>query len=261
MQEVWQIPEPENNNQQNPISSGTLQKPRRLSSTDPHILTNRKIPIVSTSVSSLESLSVEVFHPSPDTHHQNTMDHLREEARIIKEEAKVLQSLRRRLVREMKEFPEEDICTHRITVMERDLNVIKEIKNVYQDAVEDFIDKFRERLEEDSSVLASWVNDVSAIAQEVRTHANKLRAKKESLFQNQHMSTHQRSLEIQEASLKLQELTLQEKKDSTATKEKEKAAEDLVLAETEANFFLGECSVLGDIMAGKQQMMILSVVL
>ena len=204
---------------------------------------------MSTSVSSLESLSVEVFHPSPDTHHQNTMDHLREEARIMKEEAKVLQGLRRRLVREMKEFPEEDICTHRITVMERDLNVIKEMKNVYQDAVEDFIDKFRERLEEDSSVLASWVNDVPAIAQEVRTHANKLRAKKESLFQNQHMSTHQRSLEIQEASLKLQELTLQEKKDSTAAKEKEKAAEDLVLAETEANFFLGECSVLGDIMA------------
>ena len=51
-----------------------------------------------------------------------------------------------------------------------------------------------------------------------------------------------RQLEIQEASLKLQEQTLAEKQASNAAKLKEKEQEAVVLAQTESNAFLGECT-------------------
>jgi len=55
-------------------------------------------------------------------------------------EAKQLVKLRRKIVREMEDFTEEDVTTSRITVLERDLDRIKELRNQYQDGVEDFID-------------------------------------------------------------------------------------------------------------------------
>ena len=160
-----------------------------------------------------------------------------------------LMRLRRRLVREMDEFTEEDVTTSRVTVLERDLDRIKEMKNEYQDGVEDFLEEYNE-LVDDVSVLVRWRADVSAIGREVKEHANRIRAKKESLSPTSQLSEMEmRSLEIQEAALKLQQLSLAEKQKSSAAKEKEKADENLILADTESNIFLGECSVLGDLMA------------
>ena len=57
-----------------------------------------------------------------------------------------------------------------------------------------------------------------------------------------------RSLQLQKSSLKIRELTLKEIQASNAAKAKEKEEEASILANTEANLFLGECSVLSQLM-------------
>ena len=84
------------------------------------------------------------------------------------------------------------------------------------------------------------------LQREVKKHARKIRDRREALFPTS--TNEKRILDIQEQTLKLQELTLKEKQKSSHAKEQDKKEESLVLAETEANLFLGECSVLSDIM-------------
>ena len=55
-------------------------------------------------------------------------------------------------------------------------------------------------------------------------------------------------MEVQQLGLKYQELALKETQQGATNRQQEKQEEDLVMAETEANSFLGECSLLGDIM-------------
>ena len=223
---------------------------RRRSSTDPALLENRKIPIVSTSVSSLESYP-EVFRskipPSVQVEQQEEDQswQIGEDQSIMdmfQDEAKELMKVRRRLVRRMDEFVEDDINTSRISVMERDLDRISDMKDNYQDGVEDFIDRYRDIIDE-PSVLVRWTQDVSAIGQEVKAHADKIRTKAAVV-----MSTNSRSLEIQEAALKIQELSLKEQQVANSDRAREKAEEGIMLADTEANLLLGECKVLGDMM-------------
>ena len=165
-------------------------------------------------------------------------------------EAKRLVKLRRRLVRELEDFTEDDVTTSRISVLERDLDRIKDLRNEYQDGVEDFLDEFEDALADDpSGALDKWRRDLRVIGQEVKSHADKIRSKQQSLESGAGMSELQkRSLQIQEASLKVQELALKEKQSSNALKAKEKEDEALVFAETESNIFLGEVSVLGELM-------------
>ena len=216
------------------------------SETDPLILNQSKIDIVDTSISSFSEDSLgpsEVF--SPIAAKTNTMFDLER----FQTEAKRLVRLRRHIVREMEDFTEEDVVTSRVTVLERDLDRIKELRNQYQDGVEDFIDEYQEYLRADpNNSLDNWQRDVKVIGLEVKAHANKIRSKKESLVPTSIMSdSEKRSLDIQEKSLKLQELTLKEKQASNSAKVKEKEQEALVYSQTESNAFLGECSVLGQL--------------
>ena len=235
-------------NQETPKVSRPGAVARRISSTDPGILQNRKIPIVSTSVSSLDSFQSEVFLPrqrGPNPKQLLLQDTTME---TFQQEAKALLNIRRSLVREMDEFLEEDVCASRIPVLERDLGEIKRMKNAYQDGVQDFLDQYTD-LVDDPSVLDRWKTDVIEIGNDVKNHAKKIRDRREVLFPSVQLSVNeQRSLEIQEATLKLQELTLDEKKRSNSVKVQQKLNEDKILAETEGNTFFGECSVFGDMM-------------
>ena len=153
-----------------PLSSRPTSGVGRLSSTDPFLLDNWKIPLVSTSVSSLDSGS-EVF-PSETQEVEQLQDNM--DNNTFKEEAKQLLRVRRRLVRMMNEFTEADINTSRITVMERDLDRIREMKDDYQDGVDDFIDKYRGNTDDDS-VLERWSEDITLIGDKVKIHADKIR--------------------------------------------------------------------------------------
>ena len=162
------------------------------------------------------------------------------------EDARVLLSRRRLLIREMDEFTEDDVCSSRLPVLERDLSEIKKLKNEYQDHVEDYIENYKDLIE-DTEGLERWKSDIKEVGKMVKIHARKIRDKKESLFPTPVLDHHeQRRMELQEQAVKFQELTLQEKKRKHTIQQQEKNREAEVLEETEANLFLGECSVLGD---------------
>ena len=232
--------------QNTPRSSNNQLVPRRLSSTDPNYLQYR-IPIVSTSVSSLDSFASEVFQTnhqqlfSEPTTNSGTMD-------IFNKEARYLVNLRRDIERELMDLTEEDVCSSRVHLLEGELGEIKKLKNTYLNGVEDFIERYQHSMH-DPRMIERFKVDIPVVGREVKEHAGKIRDKKEALFPiNQLTASERESLEIQRATLKLQELIFEEKKDAYATRAQEKSEEDKVLAETEANLFLGECSVLGDMM-------------
>ena len=140
----------------------------------------------------------------------------------------------------------------RVPRIERDLEVIHQKKEKYQDSVEDFVEKY-ENLVVDIRGLDGWRNDVLEIAQQVKDHAKEIWRRKEQICPSSRLNqleqnNIERSLEVQELTLKVQQLTLQQKQEVNNAKKQGKVEEDLVMAETEANSFLGECSVLGDIM-------------
>jgi hypothetical protein len=214
----------------------------RLSSTDPNILKNRKIPIVSTSVSSLETEFGEVFQSNRRDMSSNRRD-------MVRQEGKALESLRRRLLLEMEDLTESDVSTSRVHRLELDLADIKTLRNQYQDGVLDFIEEYKSELEEDPIVLQEWRADVSAVGLIVKRHADTIRTKKESLFPSPQLSDMDRqTLEFYRATMEFQKLSLQDQRNIHADQQQNKYEESRILAETEANTFLGECSVLGDIM-------------
>ena len=151
--------------QETPVSSKAAAiLPRRLSSTDPHLLDNRKIPIVSTSVSSLESSS-EVFLPNqPQTPIIITQQ----------QETRALVHQRRLLMRELDDFTEDDVCASRLPVLETDLAEIKKLRNQYQDNVEDYMEKYSNMID-DQEGLEKWRRDVIQVGRDVKNHARRIR--------------------------------------------------------------------------------------
>lgn len=130
-------------------------------------------------------------------------------------------------------------------MVERDLEKIKVMKNHYQDSVEDFIEKYEDNVV-DSRGLDGWREDVLTVGQLARQHAKQIRLKKEQVCPTP--SVHQKALEVSQLSLKYQELGIKHQQDEATTRQEEKQEENIVMAETEANTFLGECCLLGDIM-------------
>ena len=226
--------------------------PRRLSSTDPQLLENRKIPIVSTSVSSLDS-DLSVFKPD-NTVAATLVEEQSEDSMSdmddYQDEARKLLNIRRRIVRRMDEFTVEHLNTSRLTVMERDLDRISDMKDDYQDGIEDFIDKFRDLFDGES--LGKWTGEVTNIANEVIAHADKLRTRAAQISAAAPSSANSdRSLQIQEATLRLQELSLSNQKEASDQQETATATRQVLEAENSANTLLGECSVLGDMMGAE----------
>ena len=70
--------------------------------------------------------------------------------------------LRRRLLREINEFNEDQLTSARILHLDRDLEQIRELKNEYQDGVEDFLEEY-ESIIEDLNVLARWRGEPSYV--------------------------------------------------------------------------------------------------
>ena len=201
--------------------------PRRLSSTDPNLLTRT---IVNTSDSSLDS---SVFDTT---------------AMAQEQDAKVLLHARKLLERDIDEFPVDEVCASRLSVLERDLSEIKKLKNKYQDLIEDYIEKYSGNVDDDEG-LERWKREIVEIGRYVSRHARQIRDRREQLFPTMlHADIEKESIETQKKLVELKELSIKEKQNIQAASKQEKRAESLLLSDTEANIVLGECSVMGDMM-------------
>ena len=218
-----------------PISLRNSFKPRKHSSTDQHFLSQQESSVVET--------AEEVFQSSDlQPQHNITMNSR------FREESLKIKSMKRLLLREIDDFPNEQLSTARILVLESELDKIRSLRNDYQDIVEDFVEEFEHEFD-DPTVLARYRAEPAAVGKLVRDHANMLRAHKETLMPTPGLSDMDRkSLALKEKSINLKELRLQGEQDALATQVREKEEDARVLAETEQNSFLGEVSVLSDIM-------------
>ena len=153
----------------------------------------------------------------------------------------MLRDARRNLLREMSEFSVDDVCASRVPDLASDLAEIKRQKNEYQDAVEDFVEEYTGRLD-DETVIEDWKKEVKDIGRRVKNHAKEIRDRREYLFPT--LPGEKKSQEIQKDILAVQQLTLQEKQKKTKLREDDSK----FLAQTEANLFFGESSVLCDMM-------------
>ena len=169
---------------------------------------------------------------------------------MLKAEGKALQHLRRNLLREVDDLTEDDVAAVGKEDVLTALENIKALRNEYQNKVEDFLEDFDSELQQDPPVKAGWKNDIRIVGRIVKDHAMHIRAKKESVWPTATLSDiDKRNLEFQKASLDFQQLTLEDRQQASAAQVQDKAEESRILAETESNTFLGECSVLGDLVA------------
>ena len=223
---------------------------KRISSTDPLFL-NKTIPIVDTSFSSLDS-PTEVFKApnnlrwplSPEFEPELEADTM--SISTIEQEANNLNRERRRLKREMKEYTVDDITIDTMDAVELEISRIKEKKNQYQDNIEDFVAKWSRTAYVNDTFTNQWNEEVQSIGTEVKLYVQSLRSKKSSLVPAS--GVNERMIAFQEASLRLQELTLKEQQEANLKRSQEKAEEARIMAETEGNLVLGECSVLMDML-------------
>ena len=239
--------------QQLPSSPETISSEEILENTAVHLEETPSVPRIdtvrrrfsSTDPGFLESTSSEFCLPSPSDFQQlplynTTMVESENFHRRIKE----LQISRRSLLREVEDLSVDDVCPSRIPLLEGELADIKKLKNEYQDGVEDLIEEYEGRVDNES-VLDKWKKDLVDVKKRVKNHARDIRDRKALFPTGQFPDGDRRSMD---ALLKLQELTLQEKQKSNAVKSKEKEDDSNVLAESEGNLFFGECSVFGDMM-------------
>ena len=208
----------------------------------PHLpkggLARRKIS--STDPCFLEGSAAEVFGQGqlPQTRTSHTMETAND---VFNRRQKMLRDARRNLLREMSEFSVDDVCASRVPDLASDLAEIKRQKNEYQDAVEDFVEEYTGRLD-DETVIEDWKKEVKDIGRRVKNHAKEIRDRREYLFPT--LPGEKKSQEIQKDILAVQQLTLQEKQKKTKLREDDSK----FLAQTEANLFFGESSVLCDMM-------------
>ena len=212
-----------------PVLTPHLQKGglvrRKISSTDPCFL---------------EASTAEVFEQNqlPQTSISHTMETATD---VFRKKQKMLRDARRKLLREMDEFSVDDVCTSRLPDLASDLAEIKRQKNEYQDAVDDFVEEYSGRLD-DETVIDDWKREVKDIGRRVKQHAKEIRDRREQLFPT--LTGEKKSQEIQKDILAVQQLTLQEKQKKSKLREDDSK----FLAKTEANLFFGESSVLCDMM-------------
>ena len=60
----------------------------------------------------------------------------------FRQEQQALNKMRRKLFRQINEFPPEDVDLARVPVIERDLDRIFDLKEEYQEAVDTFVDNY-----------------------------------------------------------------------------------------------------------------------
>ena len=233
LQDLQSLPSPHS------PSPTSLRPVPRNSSTDPDILTVRQIPIVTTSVSSLESDSSEVFAPVT-----TNMSSLQD---IIKKEGRALTHLGRDLKNVMDEVCEEDVTAN--TDIDGISDNIKKLRSVYLNGVEDFLEDYAVQLEQDIVVKNAWKDDIPYMTRRVKQYLTMLRTKKENLYPTPQLSDLDRqTMEVNKSTMQFHQLSLDQMQKTSNTQVADKTKQSEIMAETESNTFLGECSVIGDMM-------------
>ena len=85
---------------------------------------------------------------------------------VFNEKAFALKRLRRTLVWEMNDLTEDDLTTLRITVLERDIDRMRDIRNQYQDGIEDFLEEYNDVIN-NPAVEQQRMNEVTDIGPKI----------------------------------------------------------------------------------------------
>ena len=135
-----------------------------------------KIPVVSTSVSSLEpdfqhpveveNTYTEVFDEESDN--TNKSENMEAALRDLKRKLQLVKN-------HISDLEEDDIDDIQVPTVEGDLKEIQRERDDYRSGVEDLLEDFSDEL--DNAAKGSWQASVSSLNKEVKDHAKKIRAK------------------------------------------------------------------------------------
>ena len=152
---------------------------------------------------------------------------------MMQQEVKSLNKKKRQVYNKMDYLTEDDVSNENITLVESDLLNIREEVFKYQDAVQDFMENYRDILEQ-SGVTNQWQSDLRVVVQDSKSHALQIRSRKESLCPTPRMTQMEKeSLEVQKSILQIQQLSLEESKKANSTRIQTFEEDNTVMAETE----------------------------
>ena len=126
---------------------------------------------------------------------------------------------------------------------------IKKLRSNYLNRIGDFLEDYAVELEQDIVVKNAWKDEIPYMTRRVKQYLTMLRTKKESFYPTPQLSDMEKqTMEVNRSTMQFHQLSLDQMQKTNNTQVVDKAAQDRILAETESNTFLGECSVLGDLM-------------
>ena len=133
------------------------------------------------------------------------------------------------------------------TDIEEKLDKIKDMRTDYLNLVNDFLEDYASELVQDPVMKGAWKD--AFVNNTVRQHAITVTNKKESLFPRPQLSELERqTMEVHKSTMEFHQISLDQMQKTSTAQGIDKAEQDRIMAETEGNTFLGECSVLGDLM-------------
>ena len=219
-----------------------------------------KHQIVSTSVSSLEDLSVtcplglpliseSVFEEEEEDILDLNMatgdasDVTVEMDRISKD----LRRLQNTVKDYIADFEESDVDGLRVPSVERDLDKIQDKRDDFRNSVREFLEEYSDQLE--TSAQNTWRNCISTINSEVKEHAKKIRAKVNEICPPVTPLTEfeKQQLQIQMRQLALMEDRANKEHDSSAIHSQAEKSKVLALAKKKFDAFFEEATTLTDI--------------
>ena len=197
-----------------------------------------KIPVVSTSVSSLE----------PDIQQQaeveNTFNEVFDEESDNTNKSENMEAASRDLRRKLQlvknhisDLEEGDIDDIQVPTVEGDLKEIQRERDDYRSGVEDFLEDFSNEL--DTAAKASWQASVTSLNKEVKDHAKKIRAKVNEVCPPMRpLSEFEKTqLEIQMRQLQLLESNANKERDNKILRETSEKSKTLALAKKKYDAF------------------------
>ena len=197
-----------------------------------------RIPVVSTSVSSLET----------DFQHQGQIeDSFNEVFAEVSDNIEELENmevtsreLRRKLQlvkNHISDLEEEDIDDIRVPTVEGDLKEIQRERDEYRSGVEDFLEDFSDEI--DTAAKVTWQNSISSLNKEVKDHARRIRVKVNEVCPPMRpLSEFEKTqLEIQMKQLQLLESNANKERDNKILRETSEKSRTLALAKKKYDAF------------------------
>ena len=89
---------------------------------------------------------------------------------MMQQEVRSLNKHKRQVYNNIDYLTEDDVSNENITLVESDLLNIREEVFKYQDAVQDFMENYRDILEQ-SGVTNQWQSDLRVVVQDSKSHA------------------------------------------------------------------------------------------